>query len=136
MRIIRCCLIRGARASRAGGNLMMPLLVKGNNKRFKEEGLVGGDAHASIVCYKCGKPGHKSNVCRNDGKAKENEVRCFRCGETGHVIRDCKHRDVVCFNCGEGGHTSPQCKKPKKAQGAGKVFALSGAPTANEDGLV
>src|ERR1051325_9735184 len=109
---------------------------KGKQQAFQGRRTSGGDAPASIVCYKCGKPGHKSNVCRSDGKTKENEVRCFRGGETGQVIRDCKHREVVCFNYGEGGHTSPQCKKPKKAQGARKVFALSGAPTANEDGLV
>ena len=42
---------------------------------------------------------------------------------------------MVCFNYGEGGHISAQCKKPKKTQGAEKVFALSGAPTANKDGL-
>ena len=52
------------------------------------------------------------------------------------MTRDCRHKDVVYFNCGEGGHISAQCKKPKRTQGAGKVFAFSGAPTANEDGLV
>ena len=109
---------------------------KGKQKAFQGRRTSGGDAPASIVCYKCGKPGHKSNVCRSDVRAKENEVRCFRCGEVGHMTRDCRHKDVVCFNCGEGGHISAQCKKPKRTQGAGKVFALSGAPTANEDGLV
>ncbi|XP_058734258.1 uncharacterized protein LOC131605987 [Vicia villosa] len=51
------------------------------------------------------------------------------------MTRDCKHKDVVCFNCGKGGHISAQCKEPKRTHGMGKAFALSGAPTANEDGL-
>jgi len=83
-----------------------------------------------IVCFRCGEKGHKSNACSRDVK------RCFRCGRKGHTIADCKHDDIVCFNCGEEGHTSPQCKEPKKAQTSGKVFALAGTQTANEDRLV
>ena len=49
---------------------------------------------------------------------------------------ECKHDDIVCFNCGEEGHTSPRCKQPKKALTSGKVFALAGTQTANEDRLI
>ena len=55
----------------------------------------GGDAPARVVCFKCGQPGHKSNVCTTaDGK------RCFRCGKVGHTISYCKHREMISFNCG------------------------------------
>jgi len=43
---------------------------------------------------------------------------------------------MVCFNCDEEGHISTQCKKPKKAQTSGKVFALTGTQTENEDRLI
>jgi len=68
-----------------------------------------------------------SNDCGADVK------RCYRCGRKGHTIADCKNDDIVCFNCGEEEHTSPQCKQPKQAQASGKVFALAGTQTANED---
>jgi len=85
------------------------------------------DTLTEIVCFRCGEKGHKSNACGADVK------RCNRCGKKGHVIVDCKHDDIVCFNCGEEGHTCPQCKEPKKVQAGGKVFALAGSQTANED---
>jgi len=88
------------------------------------------DTPTEIVCFRCVEKGHKSNARSADVK------RCFRCGRKGHTIADCKHDDIVCFNCGEDGHTSPQCKKPKKAQTSGKVFALAGTQTKNEDRLI
>jgi len=88
------------------------------------------DTTAEIVCFRCGEKGHKSNTCNRDVK------RCFCCGKKGHAIADCKHDDIVCFNCGEEGHTSPQCKQPKKAPTSGKVFALAGTQTTNEDRLI
>jgi len=88
------------------------------------------DTPTEIVCFRCGEKGHKSNACSGDVK------RCFRCGRKGHTIADCKHDDIVCFNCGEEGNTSPQCKKAKKAQTSGKVFALAGTQTTNEDRLI
>lgn len=84
-----------------------------------------------MVCFKCGKAGHKSNACTG-GDAK----RCFRCGKMGHGVADCTHKAVICFNCGEEGHISSQCQKPKKAQAGGKVFALAGDKTADEDRLI
>jgi len=50
------------------------------------------DATAEIVCYTCGKKGHKSNACTRDVK------RCFHCGKKGHTVTECKYNDVVCFN--------------------------------------
>ncbi|XP_050919702.1 uncharacterized protein LOC127137274 [Lathyrus oleraceus] len=103
---------------------------KGKQKVIPGRRTSGGDAPANVICFKCGKSGHKSNVCRLC------ETRCFRCGMSGHAARDCKQKDVVCFNCGEGGHISAKCQKPKRGQESGKVFALSGTQTTNEDGLV
>ncbi|XP_058753822.1 uncharacterized protein LOC131627000 [Vicia villosa] len=90
----------------------------------------GGDAPARIICFKCGRPGHKSNACTADVK------RYYRCGKTGHMSSDCKHKDVVCFNYGAEGNFDSQCQKPKKTIVGGKVFALSGTQTSSEDGLV
>jgi len=88
------------------------------------------DTPAEIVCYTCGEKGHKSNDCTGE------EKRCFRCGEKGHTIIECKHDDVVCFNCNEEGHIGSQCKKPKQVQASGRVFALTGTQTENEDRLI
>ena len=87
-------------------------------------------APASIVCFKCGKPGHKSNVCTGEVK------RCFCCGKTGHEIAGCTHKEVICFNCGEEGHISTQCQKPKKTQTGGKMFALAGTQASGGDRLI
>ncbi|XP_058758799.1 uncharacterized protein LOC131632051 [Vicia villosa] len=87
----------------------------------------GGEAPSSVVCFNCGKPGHKSNACNLEVK------KCFRCGKMGHAMSDCKHKEIVCFNCGEEGHIGSQCPKPKKTQSGGKVFALAGSQTDCED---
>jgi len=85
------------------------------------------EAPAEIVCYKCGVKGNKSNACNRD------EKKCFRCGKKGHTATECKRGDIVCFNCNEEGHIGSQCTQPKKAQTSGRVFALTGTQTDNED---
>ncbi|XP_058768218.1 uncharacterized protein LOC131641940 [Vicia villosa] len=93
---------------------------KGKQKVAQGQRTSGGDAPASVVCFKYGKPGHKSNVCNDEVK------RGFRWGKSGYTAPECKHKEVTCFNCGEEGHISTQCHKPKKASGSGKVFVLAG----------
>jgi len=103
---------------------------KGKQRAVDERRSRRKDAPAEIVCYKCNGKGHKSNAC------PEHDKRCFCCGKKGHTNTDCKGGDMVCFNCDEEGHISSQCKKPKKAQASGKVFALTGTQTKNEDRLI
>ncbi|XP_058753064.1 uncharacterized protein LOC131626243 [Vicia villosa] len=71
---------------------------KGKQKAAEGKRTSGGDTPAGVVCFKCGKDGHKSNVCTTDAR------RCFRCGEVGHMSPECKHKQMVCFNYGEEGH--------------------------------
>ncbi|XP_058725805.1 uncharacterized protein LOC131597108 [Vicia villosa] len=73
---------------------------KGKQRAYEGKKTSGGDAPAGIVCFKCGKVSHKSNVCTADA------MRCFRYGQPGHAAPECKRKDVVCFNCGEEGHVS------------------------------
>ncbi|XP_058774497.1 uncharacterized protein LOC131648787 [Vicia villosa] len=103
---------------------------KGKQRAAPGQRTSGGGAPAPIVCFKCGKAGHKSTYCTDDVK------KCFRCGKTGHMMSECRHKEVVCFNCGEEGHIGSQCQKPKKAQTGGKVFALAGTQTSTEDRLI
>src|SRR3954471_10339098 len=93
---------------------------KGKQKAVEGKRTSGGDAPAGIVCFKCGKVGHKSTSC----------------GKFGHESSDCTHKDMVCFNCGEEGHIGSKCQKPKKEPSSGKVFALSGTQTTSEDSLI
>ncbi|XP_058775257.1 uncharacterized protein LOC131649513 [Vicia villosa] len=103
---------------------------KGKRRAAPGQRTSGGGAPAPIVCFKCGKAGHKSTYCTDDVK------KCFRCGKTGHMMSECRHKEVVCFNCGEEGHIGSQCQKPKKAQAGGKVFALAGTQISTEDRLI
>ncbi|XP_058741828.1 uncharacterized protein LOC131614228 [Vicia villosa] len=103
---------------------------KGKQRAAPGQRISGGGAPAPIVCFKCGKTGHKSTYCTEEVK------KCFRCGKTGHMISECRHKEVVCFNCSEEGHIGSQCQRPKKAQAGGKVFALAGTQTGNEDRLI
>ncbi|XP_058746255.1 uncharacterized protein LOC131619135 [Vicia villosa] len=103
---------------------------KGKQRAALGHRASGGGTPAPIVCFKCGKAGHKSTYYNDEVK------KCFRCGKTGHMMFECRHKEVVCFNCGEEGHIGSQCQKPKKAQSDGKVFALAGTQTSTEDRLI
>ncbi|XP_058763129.1 uncharacterized protein LOC131636536 [Vicia villosa] len=103
---------------------------KGKQKAYEGKTTNGGDAPASIVCFKCGKVGHKRTLCTVD------VIRCYSCGEIGHTAPACKYKQMVCFNYGEEGHIGSKCQKPKREQASGKVFSLSGTQTTSEDALI
>ena len=88
---------------------------KGKQRVAHGQRTSGGDAPAGVICFKCGKPGHKSNVCT--AKVK----RCHHCGKNEHIVSECKHKNVVCFKCKEEGHIGSKCPKPKRAQSSGKI---------------
>jgi len=83
---------------------------KGKQRLNDERRPKGRDAPTEIVCFKCGEKGHKSNVCGRD------EKKCFQCGKKGHMVTE--------------------CKRDEKTQASGKVFALTGTQTSNEDRLI
>ncbi|XP_058779903.1 uncharacterized protein LOC131653664 [Vicia villosa] len=100
------------------------------------------NAHYMILNEKRGK--HQQNRGKPydapAGKGKQklaDEVkRFFCCGKIGHTIAGCKHKEAIFFNCGEEGHICSQFQKLKKTQSGGKVFALAGTQTTNEDKLI
>ncbi|XP_058774678.1 uncharacterized protein LOC131648959 [Vicia villosa] len=90
----------------------------------------GRETPASVKCFKCGKPDHHANECKN------NVLRCFKCGNTSHCVAECMNDGPTCFSCGEVGHSSTNCHKPKKAQSREKMFPLSGTKTTSTDRLI
>lgn len=68
---------------------------KGRQRVVGDKRTCGGDAPTGVVCFKCERPGHKSNAYTIEVN------RCFRCGKFGHETSDCKYRVVMFFNCGK-----------------------------------
>ncbi|XP_058774634.1 uncharacterized protein LOC131648919 [Vicia villosa] len=116
------------------------LTGKGKQRAAPGQRTSGGDAPANIVCFKCGKAGHKSNVCNVEIK------KCFRCGKTGHAMSNCKRKEMkpkkaqaekcLLWMVLRQAMRTDLSEKPKKAQAGGKVFALDGTQTGNEDRLI
>ncbi|XP_050919394.1 uncharacterized protein LOC127136927 [Lathyrus oleraceus] len=93
---------------------------KGKQRNSYENNLSGGEASASVKCFKCGELGHHANECKN------NFLRLLKFRRTSHRIANCKSVGSTCYNYGEQGHMSINFQKPKKVQSGGKFFALIG----------
>ena len=53
-----------------------------------------GGGNPNIICYKCGKKGHKANKCKSKGRqgnGNGNKFKgdCNNCGKPGHMAKDC-----------------------------------------------
>ncbi|XP_058745821.1 uncharacterized protein LOC131618663 [Vicia villosa] len=61
---------------------------KGKQRAAPGQRTSGGGVPAPIVCFKCGKAGHKSTYCTDEVK------KCFCCGKTGHMMSECRHKEI------------------------------------------
>jgi hypothetical protein len=63
-------------------------IIKSGGKELKGEGAGFVFNIETIKCFKCGKKGHKANMCRS--KTEKKGITCFKCGKAGHIKKDCK----------------------------------------------
>lgn len=70
------------------------------SKHHKKQGQQQGNKQdkLSVICYKCGKPGHVIKYCRGKSCSKylahcKTLYPCNTCGEKGHFAKDCPQSD-------------------------------------------
>ncbi|PWA45527.1 protein RNA-directed DNA methylation 3 [Artemisia annua] len=86
---------------------------------FKSSGTSSSSQGGDVLCYICGKNGHKARSCCGRG--------CYRCGQVGHIAWGCNEVKgirggggvcyscglrgyiAVCSLCGETGHMGNEC---------------------------
>ncbi|KAJ9546624.1 hypothetical protein OSB04_019167 [Centaurea solstitialis] len=74
-------------------------------------------------CPKCGK--------NHSGECRLSELVCFRCGKPGHRSRECGTAPRVCFHCFQPGHLKPNCPQLVGATAAAPVTAPVVTPTSS-----
>src|SRR5437762_3383050 len=59
----------------------------GGNSYEKRNRGYNNDNRREIICYRCGKKGHYSSNCEEEG-----EMKCYNCGKSGHMAKACKNK--------------------------------------------
>ena len=83
--------------------------------KYKEEGessKQGAQNNPRPTCNHCGKIGHTSNKCWNNGKEKFNG-KCYNCNKHGHKANAYNEKpkfEGKCHNCKKEGHKALECK--------------------------
>ncbi|KAJ9555712.1 hypothetical protein OSB04_010326 [Centaurea solstitialis] len=75
-------------------------------RKFKEPRTEGRRVPSG--CPKCGR--------NHQGECRLPESVCFKCGKPGHKSRDCGVAPRTCFHCFQPGHIKPNCPKLASAQ--------------------
>ena len=101
----------------------------GKGRSYYSEGRSDG-RKGSILCFTCGKAGHKAADCWQE-KGKGGTGSKAPVGTGGG-----DNKPIICFNCGEVGHKSPQCTKPKKGQKDKSLRRICGATPKPDDKVV
>src|SRR5437764_14600111 len=59
----------------------------GSNSYEKRDRGYNNNNRREVTCYKCGKKGHYSSNCEEEG-----EMKCYNCGKNGHMAKVCKNK--------------------------------------------
>nr|GEU34313.1 putative retrotransposon protein [Tanacetum cinerariifolium] len=105
--------------------------IQEEEKEPKSSGISSNSEGGDVLCYICGKNGHKAkeccgigcNVCGKvrhnglgcnedrfrDGRVGTNGAICYYCGKAGYI--------AVCSKCGQTGHVGKECEEEKNGDG-------------------
>ena len=78
-----------------------------------------------IICYRCRKPGHRQDECRQPPAAKARTIRCYGCQGFGHMRSECPSPVAPSTGAGTG---------PPRAMGRGSGFRARGRGTRGHRG--
>ena len=85
-----------------GAGPRRPTYGVGSGAENRETGSAGSNGGSSLICFRCGKPGHKAADCWQGGKPEA------RVAEGASKI--------VCYICGVEGHKATTCPSKKEPQ--------------------